>query len=166
MKLQIKSNDPLMRILVRGLFNFIDLIEKRNQTYISPELLHTCCFFHSKPWSRFSFSRLVVQNLSNHFFTSSQLNEILNLNDGKLRFSWLNMSNMSMRFFIKVCLTCLNWKFWNLKIINLITEFWNWTILLCSVLSRFRTALYWILSFIWSHSQISLIPGHQGNEFF
>ncbi len=29
-----KSNDPLSRILIRGSFNFIDLIEKRNQTHI------------------------------------------------------------------------------------------------------------------------------------
>ncbi len=33
-----KSNDPLMIILIWGSFNFIDLIEKRNQTHISPKL--------------------------------------------------------------------------------------------------------------------------------
>ncbi len=39
-----KLNDPLTRILVRGLFNFVDLVEKRNQTNISPKLLHIYFF--------------------------------------------------------------------------------------------------------------------------
>ncbi len=81
-----KSNDPVTRILVRGLFNFIDPIEKEKSDSYLPQATLYLLFFDSKPWSRISFTRLVVQNLSNHLFTSSPLIKILNLNDVKSRF--------------------------------------------------------------------------------
>ncbi len=59
---------------------------KRESRLISPPNYFISIVFHNKPWSRFSCSRLAIQNQSNHLFISSQLNEILHLNDVKLRF--------------------------------------------------------------------------------
>ncbi len=79
-------NDPLTRIIVKSLFSFVYLVIKINQTLISPKLLHIYCFL-SKPWSWFSSTRLVVQNMSNHLLATYQPNEIFNLSDVKSRFS-------------------------------------------------------------------------------
>ncbi len=138
-KTATRSYQPLKRILVRGSFSFIDLVVKRIRL-ISPPATSYLLFFHSKLWSRFSFTRVVVQNLFNHLLTL-KWNFEFKWCEIKIScsFSWNNMKDMSMRFIVEVCLTHSNQKFWNLEIIQWTIQFWGLTFWLCSILSRFFT---------------------------
>jgi hypothetical protein len=115
----LKSYIPLLRILARNSFSCVDLIEKRIQLIFPPSYFISLCF-HRKPWPTFSFTRLVVQNLSNHLLLLPiKWDFALKQCEIKISylFSWKNMKDMSIRFSVKVHITGLNKKFWNLKIV-------------------------------------------------